>query len=422
MQVRAPNAQLTQLAAALDQSPRIHTLKQRQLTLQKKPVVPATVAPGDQPVIQRKTEIDYKVQQVGYQDSSGQMKTEIVGHVADAFIDVSDPVVGAEPDSQKQQKPMYDRLKAVYGTGPFIRGHLLNGNLGGVGEVYNLFPITSHANGEHKRTAEGQLKKYTRAELDAKKNGLTGPHFIRYKVTAVPANGADLTANADAEFQCEMIGAHSLRTDRSAETWIIPSKPGAKVVATGERTQSQDYSNSGLGHFGSGGKGESAQTLVSRMRSTVNGWGGDQNFKFAVGGLSAHVDLSAAKEKFLTEFEDELDKDPIYDDYYGDAVDKAQDLMQTVYDQSQLAVAIQQIIGEAQAWALNARKTQFLEKLRYQMIFVDLPEKDQEDIYKKAVQDITPVTSITSLEQSANAYLEYVKQQVKHIQEQQNAN
>lgn len=69
---------------------------------------------------------------------------------------------------------MYTRLKSTYGQG-FIRGHLLNDNLGGVGEVYNLFPITSSANGEHKITAEGKLKANTRRELGAKKKGEKGP-------------------------------------------------------------------------------------------------------------------------------------------------------------------------------------------------------------------------------------------------------
>ena len=393
----------------------MRALIQRKSVLQK-PLV-HQLSRGGQPVIQRKTEIEYKTQPVGYHDAKGQAQAEIVGHVADAWIDVTDPVVGAEPDSQKQQKPMYDRLKSVYGTSPFIRGHLLNGNLGGVGEVYNLFPITSHANGEHKRTAEGRLKKYTRTELQAKKDGLNGPYFIHYRVTAVPANGADLTANANAEFRCEMVGAHSLQPGGHAETWIVPSQPGAKVVATGERSVSQDYANSGLGKFGSKGRGESADTLGSRMRSTVNGWRGDLNFKFAVGGLGSHVDLTNTKETYLAKLEEDLDKVPLYEEHLFDALDRAKELFADAHTQTQLDQAVQQVTQEILAWGLNKRKEQFLESLRFLLHFIAIPDEDKEQVYKKVVQDITPIPSIAAFEQGAGAYVTQVTQHVKQLEQ-----
>lgn len=404
------------MAAVLGNSPHLQTLVQRKRGLQKPEVRQLSRSP--QPVIQRKTEIEYKTQQVGYQDAGGQAHGEIVGHVADAWIDVTDPVVGAEPDSQKQQKPMYDRLKTVYGTSPFIRGHLLNGNLGGVGEVYNLFPITSHANGEHKRTAEGRLKKYTRAELQAKKDGLKGPYFIHYRVTAVPSNGSDLTANAYAEFRCEMVGAHSLQDGGHAETWVVPSQPGAKVVATGERSESKDYANTGLGSFGSQGKGESAQTLGSRMRSTVNGWRGDLSFKFATGGLGTHVELAKVKEKYLEELETELEKVPLYEEHLFDALDRAKELFADAHDQTQLDQARQQVTQEILAWGLNKRKEDFLRSLRYWLHFVDILDQDKEQVYQQVVKDITPVASIATFEQNAGEYVNMVTQQVKQREQQ----
>ena len=40
----------------------------------------------------------------------------------------------------------------------YIKGHLLNDNVGGPGEDYNLFPITAAANKEHERSIESSVK------------------------------------------------------------------------------------------------------------------------------------------------------------------------------------------------------------------------------------------------------------------------
>jgi hypothetical protein len=42
----------------------------------------------------------------------------------------------------------------------YIRGHLLNDNLGGPGDPHNLFPITANANKEHEQVIESKVKKW----------------------------------------------------------------------------------------------------------------------------------------------------------------------------------------------------------------------------------------------------------------------
>ena len=42
----------------------------------------------------------------------------------------------------------------------YIRGHLLNDNLGGKGENINLFPITANANSQHLRSTETEIKNW----------------------------------------------------------------------------------------------------------------------------------------------------------------------------------------------------------------------------------------------------------------------
>ncbi len=64
----------------------------------------------------------------------------------------------------------------------YIRGHLLNDNVGGPGEDYNLFPITANANKEHENKIESVVKQWVNNEkqwvkyevdvsYDKKKNG-----------------------------------------------------------------------------------------------------------------------------------------------------------------------------------------------------------------------------------------------------------
>ncbi|HEU4716814.1 MAG TPA: hypothetical protein VFU15_03230 [Bacteroidia bacterium] len=54
-----------------------------------------------------------------------------------------------------------NRKKTGSGSGPyfFIKGHLLNDNLGGIANEANLFPITHEANGQHKNYVEQYIKK-----------------------------------------------------------------------------------------------------------------------------------------------------------------------------------------------------------------------------------------------------------------------
>lgn len=74
------------------------------------------------------------------------------------------------PDHEQGGPPAFGAQKALMGalnTDPssqndskYIRGHLLNDNLGGRGEDYNLFPLTGNANKEHHDRIEAQVKNW----------------------------------------------------------------------------------------------------------------------------------------------------------------------------------------------------------------------------------------------------------------------
>lgn len=78
-------------------------------------------------------------------------------------------VKGSIPQDIPEQWMMARRRSGVY-----VRGHLLNENIGGPGRAYNLAVITIAANNEHKTEVENHIKK---AVLD-------DGHIVRYTVTA----------------------------------------------------------------------------------------------------------------------------------------------------------------------------------------------------------------------------------------------
>jgi len=78
------------------------------------------------------------------------------------------------PDHTQGGPPQYGEQAELMGklhTDPdesnenkYIRGHLLNDNVGGEGVAYNLFPITANANSQHLHKIEKQVKKWVNEE------------------------------------------------------------------------------------------------------------------------------------------------------------------------------------------------------------------------------------------------------------------
>ncbi|WP_224824340.1 hypothetical protein [Cognatishimia sp. MH4019] len=63
--------------------------------------------------------------------------------------------------------------QTIPGNQLYIRGHLLNDNVGGPGLTYNLFPITVNANSEHKNQIEKHVKRWVNDDR----------YWVRYTVT-----------------------------------------------------------------------------------------------------------------------------------------------------------------------------------------------------------------------------------------------
>ncbi|WP_437745586.1 DUF4157 domain-containing protein [Sorangium sp. So ce1504] len=116
-------------------------------------------------VIQRKTVVKWTTQDFEYNDASGNLASQVVGKKMEADLDPADLRTGNHTTS-REMEDLFDGLKAHWDPGSkrWVRGHLLNDNLGGPDVDTNLFPITGHANGEHEREVESHVKAWVSAK------------------------------------------------------------------------------------------------------------------------------------------------------------------------------------------------------------------------------------------------------------------
>jgi len=117
-------------------------------------------------------------------------ESETAGMHAEAYLDPADPVNGSAPSGSALSGVMGDLSNLGYKS--MIKGHLLNGQLGGPGVAENLFPITSSANSKHKNFAENVIKQHI---------AYGGHHGIYYSVEVTDANYS--TKNPSGKFTCE---------------------------------------------------------------------------------------------------------------------------------------------------------------------------------------------------------------------------
>lgn len=183
---------------------------------------------------------------INYDTSSFDMengKIEIVGKKMIANINPTDQVQGSAPGNGVQAELMQEFKNQGYKR--MVRGHLMNGQLGGLGIAANLFPITSQANAKHKNHVENPIK-------DQIKRGKE----ISYEVTVISQNKM---SDPDADFKCKAAAIDG--TWSKKET--ISSSPGKTSVRgnniegnTNKGTSSMSFSTANLPKgFGERGRG-----------------------------------------------------------------------------------------------------------------------------------------------------------------------
>ena len=139
----------------------------------------------------------------------------------------------AKGSTPRESWPLWNDLKPLVAGPPnYIRGHLLNENLGGKGQMQNMTPITTQANSDHKTKFENKVKKWV---LDNKWN-------VYYRVKAVYGDkpvGADqqlleakakavkLLPNADLARLKAYRAERKLATKLEIQAWPVRRKKGS---------------------------------------------------------------------------------------------------------------------------------------------------------------------------------------------------
>lgn len=126
-----------------------------------------------------------------------------------------------------------NRKKTGSGSGPYyyIKGHLLNDNLGGIANEANLFPITHEANGQHKSYVEEYIKK-----------GISEGYVYRYEVNIANVKVKDEPLHGgyavDSEIQFSFARLDSAQKDVSG------TEHKGKVESTYEITGAEPFDKS----------------------------------------------------------------------------------------------------------------------------------------------------------------------------------
>jgi hypothetical protein len=118
-----------------------------------------------------------------------------------AELDPKDPKTGTDTSGSDAFNGLFTRLQGPSNGSTWVRGHLLNHDLGGIAHYNNLFPITTAANGEHYHEVEKQVKHWVANknlvtyEVDAKKTGddttPSGEFVCNAKVAGYYGGGVD---------------------------------------------------------------------------------------------------------------------------------------------------------------------------------------------------------------------------------------
>ena len=102
----------------------------------------------------QRTQITYKPMEIEVRGVTGKIT---VGHITNAILTPGQPVHGTAPDNS--QNELMDAIKPNGSSkNPYIKGHLLNHHLGGLGIAANMIPITDKANKLHEMFVEEGVK------------------------------------------------------------------------------------------------------------------------------------------------------------------------------------------------------------------------------------------------------------------------
>lgn len=178
-----------------------------------KPLQKVATDSGDQAPIQMLTSIKMESQQIEWPVPLSTAYQWTVGSKTHAELDWSDTRKGTAPESPDND-PVH-KLNHQFGARNFVRGHLLNARLGGLGIWDNMFPITGEANKKHASGIEATAKEYLIAakNLDNQQGNTLLTHRVNYNVQAVAEQPKNFMADPNGRFVCT-VGLRDFWGDR----------------------------------------------------------------------------------------------------------------------------------------------------------------------------------------------------------------
>ncbi len=235
---RTSSAAQLQIQGMMRSSPRVIAQRKAQATIQTAMQALAvtqqqtaqsasnTNAPicGSHGVAQLASSVTWKTQPIKYIDKEGIEQSEEIGSEMEAVLERKFPLQGAGTDST-EQSDLYEAL-AWYlepGSKRWVRGHMLNHDLGGPNTPANLVPITGHANGEHSSNIESLVEK----ALASTPNPLTYKVNANIKNDKTVNNEAEELYNCDVDFVCDAQWKDSDGVNQKI-SGVIASRPKVK--------------------------------------------------------------------------------------------------------------------------------------------------------------------------------------------------
>ncbi len=177
--------------------------------------------PSNLDILQRATEIKYG----GLTDFNyeyGPQNTLVTGQVGtrmEAHLDPRDPKTGTDTSGSDAFDNLFTQLQApANNDSTWVRGHLLNHDLGGIAHYNNLFPITTAANGEHYHEVEKQIKHW-----------VANNNEVDYNVRANKLGGND---TPDGEFVCNARVTNNLADNDAFDNARISKTIKSRSVKT----------------------------------------------------------------------------------------------------------------------------------------------------------------------------------------------
>jgi hypothetical protein len=199
-----------------------------------------------------------------------------VGKSVSVSLDSHDPKKGSAPGASSEHDDLMRELNTKYPRTKFIRGHLLNDNLGGLGMWWNMFPISSEANAAHLNSVERPVKRQllnAHKENEKLKGEGKGPShgdwvYVDYTVSAHADAAGDFLNHPDASFWCSW-SAHRNNWFGGSPLW--GDRFGFKVIKShGGQTLGQNDDLDDIG-WGSSGSGKRKGVSVRDGRLIIDG-------------------------------------------------------------------------------------------------------------------------------------------------------